>query len=176
MNYGLQNNLNVTSKKNDERSIACNAIIYKIENGKTYYLLGLRAKHKSGGGQWGLVGGTQALEEVGEVTLAREILEEINLEVKIEDIHWHNWFQCIAAPGIHFDHHGYVINYDDCKGVLNNNEPNKCDELKWFAEDELPLDNFFVSKGNLINYLENKPYNPKTNFDYRNIVLIKTKK
>ena len=31
MEYGKQNNLNVTSKKNDERSIACNAIIKKEE-------------------------------------------------------------------------------------------------------------------------------------------------
>ena len=52
MDYGKQNNLNVTSLTKEERTIACNAIITKVEDGKRYFLLGLRAKHKSGGGQW----------------------------------------------------------------------------------------------------------------------------
>ena len=170
MEYGKQNNLNVTSIKKNERSIACNAIIKKVEDGETYYLLGLRAKHKSGGGQWGLIGGTQEVGEFGEYTLARELLEEVNLEVNPDDIEWDNWFQCVAAEGVHFDHHGYVVDYAKCKGVLNNNEPNKCDELKWFKEEELPLDNFFVSKGNIINHLNGNQYDKKVNFDYRNQV------
>lgn len=167
MEYGQQNNLNVTSIKKNERTIACNAIIKKIENGETFYLLGLRAKHKSGGGQWGLIGGTQEVGEYGENTLARELLEEVNLEVSLNDIIWDNWFQCVAAEGVHFDHHGYVVDFNKCKGILNNNEPNKCDELRWFKEDELPLDNFFVSKGNIINHLNGDKYNKNTNFNYK---------
>lgn len=166
MEYGKQNNLNVTSLKKEERSIACNAIIVKVENGEKYYLLGLRAKHKSGGGQWGLVGGTQAKEETMEQTLVREIEEEIGIKVDIENVKWNNFFQCIAAPGVHFDHHGFVV--EKWTGEIENKEPNKCDELKWFKEDELPLDNFFVSKGNLVNYLNKVDYSTKTNFNYQN--------
>ena len=165
MEYGKQNNLNVTSLKKEERTIACNAIITKIENGKRYFLLGLRAKHKSGGGQWGLVGGTQTIGELMEETLKRELFEEIGLSVSVDDIKWNNFFQCIATENVHFDHHGFVV--EKWSGEIVNKEPNKCDELKWFAEDELPLDNFFVSKGNLVNYLKQSKYSLDTNFDYR---------
>lgn len=166
MDFGKQNNLNVTSVKKDERTIACNAIIKKVVDGKNYYLLGLRAAHKSGGGQWGLVGGTQAVGETMEQTLARELEEEIGLIIKPEDIVWDNFFQCMAAPGVHFDHHGFVIDLDKCTGTIENREPQKCDELRWFEESELPFDNFFVSKGNLVNHLTGKTYNPAVNFDY----------
>lgn len=166
LNYGVQNNLSVTSQTKEERSIACNAIIVrKNSEGEREFLLGLRAKHKSGGGQWGLVGGTQAKEETMEETLQRELKEEINIDVEIDDIVWNNFFQCIAAKGVHFDHHGFLV--EKWTGEIKNMEPNKCDGLKWFKESELPLDNFFVSKGNLINYLDGKEYQKQTNFSYK---------
>lgn len=165
MEYGKQNNLNVTSLTNEERTIACNAIITKTENEKRYFLLGLRAMHKSGGGQWGLVGGTQTLGETMEETLQRELFEEIGISVDLNDVVWNNFFQCIATEKVHFDHHGFVV--EKWTGEIENKEPNKCDELRWFAEDELPLDNFFVSKGNLVNFLGGNKYNKTTNFDYR---------
>lgn len=165
MDYGKQNNLNVTTVTKDERTNACNAIIIKVENGEKFFLLGLRAKHKSGGGQWGLVGGTQAVGETMEETLKRELFEEIGVEVNIEDIKWNNFFQCIATEKVHFDHHGFVV--EKWIGEIQNKEPNKCDDLRWFSEKELPLDNFFVSKGNLVNYLNGEKYNKKTNFTYK---------
>ena len=139
--------------------------ITKIENNKRMFLLGLRAKHKSGGGQWGLIGGTQTIGETMEETLQRELLEEIGITVKLEDVVWNNFFQCLVNEKIHFDHHGFVI--ENWSGEIENREPDKCDELKWFSEDELPLDNFFVSKGNLVNFLNENKYNKNTNFDYR---------
>ena len=168
MEYGNQNNLNVTSLKKEERTIACNAIIMKEENGVRYFLLGLIAKHKSGGGQWGLVGGTQAKQETIEETLQRELEEEIGIHVELKDIKWNNFFQCIATEKVHFDHHGLLIT--EWTGEIVNNEPDKCDELRWFAEDEIPWDNFFVSKGNLRNYVNGKAYDPTTNFHYMNIL------
>lgn len=164
MEYGKQTNLNVTSLKKEERTIACNAIITKIEGGKKYYLIGLRAKHKSGGGQWGLVGGTQAIGETMEQTLQRELFEEIGINVELKDIKWDNFFQCIATEKVHFDHHGFVV--EKWTGEVENKEPDKCDELKWVKEEDLPLDNFFVSKGNLVNYLNGEKYNTNTNFSY----------
>ena len=165
MEYGKQNNLNITSLKKEERTIACNAIITKNKDGKQYFLLGLRAKNKSGGGQWGLIGGTQTTGEMMEETLKRELFEEIGINVALSDIKWNNFFQCIATEKVHFDHHGFVI--ENWTGEIENKEPNKCDELKWFSEEDLPLDNFFVSKGNLVNYLNDVKYNTQTNFDYR---------
>ena len=165
MIYGTQNNLNVTSLEKSERTIACNAIIMRTgDDGKRYFLLGLRAKHKSGGGQWGLIGGTQVKQELMETTLQRELAEEIGITVEIEDIKWNNFFQCIATEKVHFDHHAFVVT--KWSGEIVNNEPDKCDELKWFAEDELPWDNFFVSKGNLYNFVRNKTYDFNNNFHY----------
>lgn len=164
MEYGKQNNLNIVSLKKEERTIACNAILIKFENNKRYFLLGRRAKNKSGGGQWGLIGGTQEKQEFMEKTLQRELFEEIGIDVEIDNIIWNNFFQCIATDNIHFDHHGFVIT--KWTGEITNKEPNKCDELRWFAEDELPFDNFFVSKGNLYNFIHNTTYDTKNNFHY----------
>lgn len=164
MEYGNQNNLNVVSLKKEERTIACNAIIIKEENNKRYFLLGRRAKKKSGGGQWGLIGGTQAKQEFMEQTLQRELLEEIGIDVELKDIIWNNFFQCVATSEVHFDHHGFVVT--KWTGNIENKEPDKCDELRWFAEDEIPFDNFFVSKGNLYNFIHNITYDTKSNFHY----------
>lgn len=167
MDYGVQKNLNVTSKTADERPIAVNAIIIRTnENGEKEFLFGMRAKHKSGGGQLGLIGGTQAIGETMEQTLARELYEEIGITVNPSDLIWNNFFQCIAAPGVHFDHHGFVVT--KFEGEPENKEPNKCDGLYWVKEQDLPqaLNNFFVSKGNLVNYLNGDKYNLATNFDY----------
>lgn len=154
-----------TSDKKKERTNAANAIIIKQGvDGKRYFLLGLRAKHKSGGGQWGLVGGTQSIGEPLEETLQRELLEEIGINVEIDDIVWNNWFQCVPVPSVHFDHHGFVVS--NWTGEIVNNEPDKCDELRWFAEDELPWDNMFVSKVNLHNFVNNVPYDSKNNIHY----------
>lgn len=167
MDFGKQNNLNVVSLKSEERTNACNAIIIKEEDGQTFFLLGLRAKHKSGGGQWGLVGGTQCKQETMEETIVRELKEEIGIDVEINDVKWNNFFQCIATENVHFDHHGFVIT--KWKGEPENLEKDKCDMIKWFSKEELPLDNFFVSKGNIVNFLNNKSYDKQTNFNYKNI-------
>ena len=164
MDYGKQNNMNVTSIKKDERSVAVNAIIINKEG---QFLLGKRAAHKSGGGQWGLVGGTQAVGETMQETMARELNEEIGITVSPNNCVFNNFFQCIVSDKIHFDHFGFVIT--DWEGKVENKEPNKCDELRWFNRDEIPWDNFFVSKGNLVNYFDNVTYSTRTDFDYRNI-------
>jgi len=168
-NYGKQNNLNVTSLKAEERTIACNAIILRQEQNDIFVLLGMRANHKSGGGQWGLIGGTQTKGEKMEQTLQRELFEEIGVITDIDNIRWNNFFQCIATEKVHFDHHGFVVDFDKCKGEIVNKEPDKCDELRWFNIKHLPMDNFFVSKGNLINYINGDVYNPNINYNYREI-------
>lgn len=154
------NNMEVTSLKKEERTIAVNAI-FVDDNGRI--LLGKRAKHKSGGGQWGLPGGTQEKGEKYQETLIREMEEELG--VKVLEYSYNNFFQCIVSENVHFDHHAFVVT--KWSGEIVNNEPNKCDELRWFAMEELPWENFFVSARNVVNYLQDVVYSEDTDFDYR---------
>ena len=154
------NNMEVTSLKKEERTIAVNAIFVDAEG---RILLGKRAKHKSGGGQWGLPGGTQTKGEKYQETLIREMEEELG--VKVLECSYNNFFQCIVSENVHFDHHAFVVT--KWSGDIVNNEPNKCDELRWFSIEELPWDNFFVSARNVVNYLKNEVYCIDTDFDYR---------
>lgn len=154
------NNMEVTSLKKEERTIAVNAIFLDSDG---RILLGKRAAHKSGGGQWGLPGGTQEKGEKYQETLIREMKEELGVDVV--EYRYSNFFQCIVSEKVHFDHHAFVVT--KWNGDIVNNEPNKCDELRWFGIDELPWDNFFVSARNIVNYILGEQYLEGTDFDYR---------
>lgn len=167
-------NLSTTSVKKDEMPNAVNLIIIKKgEDGENYFLFGKRAMHKSGGGQLGLVGGTQAVDETMEETAVREAYEEIGITIKEEDLIWNNFAQILAAPGVTFLHHAFVVT--KFEGEPENMEPNKCDGLYWVSESQLRSDieteeglaKYFVSFVNMLNYFDRLPYNPKNNFYYR---------
>ncbi len=124
------------------------------------------AANKAGYLQWALPGGTQEAGETMKETAVREMQEEVG--VKPIELEFNNMFECITEVEkdgevklLHFNHFGYVCT--SWEGEFKNTEPDKHSDLEWCDVEALPLDNFFISKGNLINFVAGVPYSETAN-------------
>jgi len=172
MNEVQKSGLDKTTVKDKEKYIA-NAVnvIFVRPNPKTEKLqvaIHQRiAQNKAGYLQWALPGGTQEAGETMEETAVREMQEEVGVTPK--HLIFNNMFQCITEVPkedgtiklLHFNHFGYVC--DEWEGNFNNTEPTKHTDLEWCDIDKIPLDNFFISKGNLINLVNGVAYSEEAN-------------
>ena len=92
-------------------------------------------KCRNEAGKWNFPGGGLEFGETQDEAVKREVLEETGLEVKIvrilkiidhiieeEGQHWFNPIYETKVVG----------------GNLENMEPHKCSEIKWFSPDKLP--------------------------------------
>lgn len=82
-------------------------------------------------GHWGLPAGTVERGETGKAAITREMRGELNVCFVPE--HAPN-FSYGSKGDKRFD--AYVV--QDYSGVITNNEPQHCRELKWFELDDLP--------------------------------------
>ena len=155
--------MNILSIAKNELPIGINALII---NDKNQILLGLRAGHRAGVGTYGLVGGKTINGETIEETAKREIYEETGLIVDINDLEVVNMFTTQSAADIMFYQIGVLVK--KYSGEPKNMEPDNCEELKFFALDNLPENLFLGTKGNIELYLKNKFYDRLVNYDYRN--------
>lgn len=124
------------------------------------------AQNKAGYMQYALPGGTQEAGATFEETAIREMQEEVG--VTPINLTFNNLFQCITEVEkdgevklLHFNHFGYVC--DAWEGEFKNTEPDKHSDLEWCDVTALPLDNFFISKGNLINFVKGVAYSEDAN-------------
>lgn len=120
-------------------------------NGKI--LLGKR-KGSHGQRTWAPPGGHLEFKEELDDCVRREVQEETNLTVK--DIQ----FGAITNDIFENEHKHYVTIFMICDyagGELQNMEPNKCQEWKWFGWQEIPHP-LFLSFQNLLQ----KGFNPFT--------------
>lgn len=85
----------------------------------------------------------------------REVKEEINIDIKNETL---KAVQVMNRNGIDRERIDYFFTIDRWNGKIKNNEPNKCDDLKWFDIHNLPE--------NIIPYIKEaiNNYNKKINF------------
>ena len=67
----------------------------------------------------------------------REAKEELGIDVKIQDLEFMAMLhqKTPSTEQIYYNGHFKATNW---KGELKVNEPNKCEEIKWFAWDNLP--------------------------------------
>jgi len=108
-------------------------------------LLGLR-KGSHGSGSWGMPGGHIEWRESFFDCAKREVKEELGVSIICNDIFFstNDYFK-------NEDKH-YVTIFIVAKiqkGLIQNKEPHKCAEWKWFNHAELPL-NLFLPVMNLI--------------------------
>ena len=73
-------------------------------------------------------------------TLIREAKEECNIDIAFEDLKvCHVMHRLRFMPeGLSFEQIDVFFKADQYKGVLQNNEPDKCDHLSFFPLDSLP--------------------------------------
>ncbi len=153
---GIANAVNVIFiRKNPETGVPQMAIHKRIN------------PNKAGYNQWAIPGGTQKQGESLEQTAIREMIEEVGVNPK--HFVFNNMFQVISehmkADGSvkvnHFNHFAFVCT--DWEGEFINNEPHKHTDLEWCDVDKLPIDDFFISKGNIINFVKGAFYSEEAN-------------
>jgi len=125
-----------------------------IFNAKKEILLMKRfGKVRNNVGWWSKPGGRVEYGETAIRMVKREIKEETNINIDV-------WGQLphtdhiIKKEGQHWVAINFIANYKS--GLLKNNEPHKCEELKWFSLDDLPKKIEQTTKEAIKNYLDKK--------------------
>jgi 8-oxo-dGTP diphosphatase len=141
-------------KLEEETGIMC-AVDVAIFNADGKILLGKRLV-KAGFGTWGFPGGHLKKDEKLIDAARRELAEELgnNADIEVTD-------QILAVRENHlapyFTHHITTIIKGLYRfGKIEMNEPDKCEEWKWFDLDNLPSPLFSGAEETLKNYQNNK--------------------
>lgn len=120
----------------DYIGIGAGALILNADESKTLLLLrGKNAKNEPG--TWSRPGGTIEYGETIEECLHREVLEEIGVE--ITDLEYTNIVDhFLPEKNEHWIALGYKAKIAPGQ-TPRNMEPHKCDGVRWFGKDELPI-------------------------------------
>jgi 8-oxo-dGTP diphosphatase len=86
-------------------------------------------------GNYGVPAGHLDGNETAREGCAREVKEEIGIDINPADISIVHVMHRKAANDERID---FFITTDRYSGEISNMEPNKCDDLQWFPIDELP--------------------------------------
>lgn len=91
------------------------------------------------------------------MALSREAKEELNIDIKIDDIEFASYIhKYISEEKDSYNNFFFVVKKYNGAPIIN--EPNKCSEIKWFDINNLP-DNFLSDrKIALKNYFSNIYY------------------
>lgn len=121
-----------------------------IQNNKV--LLMKRKNTNYEDGKYGSIGGHLEKNEDFKSSLIREVKEEVNINLKKEDLE----FVCmIHGKGITDNYVNIFFTCNKYSGDINNNEVNKCSELKWFDLDNLPTNIIEIEKSAIENFKNN---------------------
>lgn len=129
--------------------------VYLILHKDNEILLLLRDNTGFMDGRYSLVAGHVEAGETPSEAMIREAKEEANLDIQPEDL-----IPAMISYRNTPDNPTYVDFYFHCshwQGEIHNNEPDKCAELKFFAQDSLP-DNMVGYVRNVINHLDKTTY------------------
>ena len=88
-------------------------------------------------------------KESVEDAIIREVEEEININIKNETL---KTVQVMNRNGSDRERIDYFFTVDRWSGKIKNNEPNKCDDLKWFDINNLPENTVSYIKEAVNNY------------------------
>lgn len=105
----------------------------KNKNNKEEILLSLRENTGYRDGYYDLPGGHVDENEDLFIAMIREAKEEIGIDIFREDMKIFHIYHHFRKNMLKF-----VFSVNKYKGILINNEPEKCKELKWFEVENLP--------------------------------------
>lgn len=106
------------------------------------FLFGLRKNKSYMNGYWSVVAGKVDDGESAAVGMIREAKEEIGIDIEPEDLEFVHMMHRNKNKGkidIYFRARKY-------SGEVQNMEPEKCEEIKFFSTEELPKNNISYEK------------------------------
>lgn len=86
-------------------------------------------------GKYSMVSGHIEVKETLEDALIREVKEEISIKIRPENLSLIFVMNRLVPEGGRVD---FVFTTNEWRGVIKNNEPQKCDGIKWFYQKKLP--------------------------------------
>ena len=123
-----------------------------IINGQGQLFLSKRSPlAKNERGLWEFPGGSVEFGETLEHALKREMQEEYDIEIEVGellDVVDH----ILPEEGQHWVSPTYICRIKS--GIPQIMEPGKCNELGWFALEEIPTNLTIITRHNLMNYRE----------------------
>lgn len=119
-----------------ERPMFRSAMFVAVENGAGEYLLQRRANTGFLDGYYDLVSGHLEYDESCETCAVRETKEEVGVDVNPADLGLVALFQSDFEPGVRYLNYIYKTNKYVGSPVIG--EPEKIDDMKWFAPDNFP--------------------------------------
>lgn len=123
-----------------------------IINGQGQLFLSKRGPlAKNERGLWEFPGGSVEFGETLEHALKREMQEEYDIEIEVGellDVVDH----ILPEEGQHWVSPTYICRIKS--GIPQIMEPGKCNELGWFALEEIPTNLTIITRHNLMNYRE----------------------
>ncbi len=118
-------------------------------------LLGKR-KNCFGAGTWALPGGHLERGERAAETICREMMEEMNAKIAPENLKLVSVVDDICSND-HYLHLSFELRNPNFTPEIA--EPDLCEEWRYFAVDELPMDNLFLPHKQILkNYLGDRLY------------------
>lgn len=106
-------------------------------NDKNEILLMRRANTGFADGLWSLPSGHVEANEGLKTAIIRELKEEINVDVVNKNVEFKHVIHRRSDCYTYID---FFFNCKSWEGIIVNNEPNKCSEIKWFNLENLPSD------------------------------------
>lgn len=113
--------------------IVVDLMLDRNNNGKKEILLALRKNTGYNDGEYELPGGHVEADEDVIQAMIREAKEELNIELKREDLKIKHILHHYKGNRIKF-----IISANSYTGELKIGEPDKCEKLEWFSLNELP--------------------------------------
>lgn len=101
--------------------------------------------------------------ELGTAAMIRELKEEINLDITVDNLEQICTFHKINPPRVYVHYIFKVTNFNESQ--IKNMEPHKCSELKWFDMDSLP-ENIVIYIRNAIDAYKSGVHYLEDDFSY----------
>lgn len=129
-----------------ERFKLIGAVYVLLRNGDKL-LLARRANTGFRDGEYGLVSGHMDGDELATSAMVREAREEAGIEIDPRDLRLVHTLHRLCRGDAGSERIELFFECDTWRGDITNMEPEKCDDMAWFAVDALP--------DNVIPYLRN---------------------
>lgn len=100
-------------------------------------------------GKYGSIGGHLEEEEDFKTTITREAKEEINIELDRDKL---EFISIVHRKGITKNYVNIFFSTSSYSGNIENNETNKCSNIKWFELDKLPKNIVEIEKNVIEKY------------------------